>query len=123
MHTILLVEDDAPAIVLIEAVLEPHADWRLIVARSGDEAIDIAVREHPDVVLLDVVLPSMDGIEICRRLKSDPATANAHVVFLTAVSKQATEAEAWAAGADEYLLKPFSTVKLVETIELKLAAT
>ena len=122
MHTILLVEDDVSAIALMEAILEPHADWRLVVASSGDDAFGVALHERPAVVFLDVMLPGIDGIEICRRIKSNPATADTAVVFLTGMATQSTEAEARAAGADDYLVKPVGTAKLVETIASKLAA-
>lgn len=122
MHTILLVEDDAAAVALMHAIVEPHVDWRLVVANSGDDAIELAVREQPEVILLDIVLPTMSGIETCKRLKGNAATTAACVIFLTGIAKPSTEAEARAAGADEYLRKPYSTAKLVETIEAKLAA-
>ena len=121
MRTILLVEDDAHAIALMEAILEPQVDWRLIVATTGEEAFEMAAREHPEVVLLEVALPGMTGIEICRHLKSDPITSNAQVLFLTGTSQRSIEAEARAAGADDYLVKPFGNARLVETIKLRLA--
>lgn len=121
MHTILLVEDDEPAIALMEAIFEPQSEWRLIIARSGRDALELARQERPEVVLLDVLLPDMDGIEVCQLIKSDSATAGIHVLMLSGMANPSTEAEARAAGADEFITKPFSTTKLVEDIERRLS--
>jgi len=122
-QSILLV-DDAPAnLEALNAVL--GADYELIFATSGKEAIDLARAQLPDLILLDVVMSGMDGYEACRQLKTDPRTAGIPVIFVTAMDHEEDEAAGLEAGAIDYLTKPIRAgivkARLRNHLELKRA--
>lgn len=103
---ILIVDDEPANIDLLAAVLEE--DGEILFATSGKAALAIAESERPDIVLLDVVMPDLDGYEVCRRLKNNPATAQIPVVFITALDQETDEEAGLAAGAVDYVAKPIS---------------
>ena len=103
----ILVVDDVPTNVqiLAEAL---HGLYRIKVASNGNDALDIAQREpHPDLILLDVMMPDMDGFEVCRRLKADLRTQKIPVIFATAMSSMSDEERCLNLGAVDYMTKPF----------------
>ena len=101
-----LVVDDTPANLTLLANLL-NKTYRVLLAHSGAKALEIAARTPPDVVVLDVMMPAMDGYEVCRRLKADARTCDAPVLFLTALSQPADEAQGFAAGGADFIQKPF----------------
>jgi putative two-component system response regulator len=106
-QTILIVDDAPDNLALISSILRDS--YRLLIATAGDTALDIASRESPpDLVLLDVMMPDMDGYEVCRRLKEQPRTADIPVIFLTARSQEEDEQRGLALGAVDYIAKPIS---------------
>ena len=113
---ILLVDDEAPVRELVSEILRQHA-YRVLVAKDGVEAISTAQREHPALVILDFLMPGMDGVEVCRILKQGRTTSNVKVIMLTIMADFATRQRALAVGADGYLTKPFATQELLEMIE------
>lgn len=117
-HAVLLVEDDD---VLREVVAHNLASsgFSVLEARSVAEATE--AWQRADVVVLDWMLPGMDGIDVCRALKADPSTAAAPVVFLTAASHEGAHDEARAAGAIGVIAKPFSPMALGASLEALLA--
>ena len=114
--TVLIVDDEPHIVDLVRVTLE---DDRLCVLAAADGAAALATAEHerPDLVLLDVNLPDMSGLEVCRRLRARAALAHARIVMLTAAAQQADVARGLAAGADLYLTKPFSPVRLLSLVE------
>ncbi len=116
MTTILVVDDEPPIVDLVRFTLE-DADVRVVEASDGAEALVVARRTIPDLVLLDVHMPRLDGFEVCRQLKKEPALARIPIVMLTAASQEADRARGRAAGADEYLTKPFSPLALLALVE------
>lgn len=112
---VLVVDDDPLVRDLLAAVLH---DTRFVLdtANDGVEALVKAQRHPPDVVILDVMMPGANGYEVCRRLRSDAATAGAHIVILTARNTREDMAEAMAAGADAFFTKPFSPLDLISTV-------
>ena len=86
-------------------------------AANGADAVELAVDSRPEIVFLDVEMPRLDGIEACRRLRSDPATAGATIVMLTGASGPQAESGAMAAGADLFLTKPFSPLHLLRLVD------
>ncbi len=112
---VLLADDDAALRRLIRATFS-DADFVLLQAADGSEALSLAQEQHPSVVLLDVNMPGLDGFEVCRRLKSDPSTADIKVVMLTARSADVDRLAARNAGADEYFVKPFSPIQLLDKV-------
>src|ERR1700759_5380647 len=100
----LLAGDDDPFIRrLITTTLEDVAEFRLLEAQDGDEALALADRHRPQIVLLDVDIPGADGIEVCRALRANPRTSEATIVMLTASHNDVIEARAEASGADLFL--------------------
>ena len=113
----ILIADDEPHVVeLVRATLE---DDRISVreAFDGEGALAIAQSLRPDVILLDVHMPRLDGLEVCRRLRQDPAFAGTTIVMLTAAAQREDIARGLAAGANQYLTKPFSPVALLTLLE------
>ena len=116
-RTILIVDDDPMIRKLIATTLEDVSGYRLQEASNGAEAIARAVEGRPEIVFLDVDMPQVDGIEACRRLRSDPTTAGATIVMLTGDSGPTAERGALAAGADLFLTKPFSPLHLLRLVD------
>jgi sigma-B regulation protein RsbU (phosphoserine phosphatase) len=101
---VLAVDDTPENLDVVKGILVP--DCKVLVATNGPTALKIAQKQRPDVVLLDIMMPEMDGYEVCRRLKSNPATSSTPVIFLTAKDQTADEAAGFAIGAADYILKP-----------------
>jgi CheY-like chemotaxis protein len=116
-HTILVVDDDPMIRKLITTTLEDVAGYRLREASDGQEALETAVEERPEIVFLDYDMPRLNGVETCRRLRSDPVTADATIVMLTGMSDQPAQDRAVAAGADLFLTKPFSPLRLLRLVD------
>ncbi len=116
-RTILIVDDDPSIRKLIATTLEDVSGYQLEEASDGAEAVERAVEARPEIVFLDVDMPHLNGIEACRRLRSDPATAAATIVMLTGDSGPQAEHGALAAGADMFLTKPFSPLHLLRLVD------
>jgi two-component system, OmpR family, KDP operon response regulator KdpE len=112
--TILVVDDLPQNARLLDAVLTPRG-YRVLVAGSGPEALDLLRAERPDLVLLDIFMPGMDGYEVCRRIRRDPATAFLPVVMITASGNQ-EKIQSIEAGADDFVTKPFSMDELLARV-------
>ena len=110
MSARILVVDDVPANVkLLEARLSAEY-FDVLTASNGAEALDICSRLECDIILLDVMMPDMDGFEVCRRLKSNPATHFIPVVIVTALDSPSDRVRGLEAGADDFLTKPVSDI-------------
>lgn len=116
MTTVLIV-DDEPAIVHLVRITLEASRVRVIEAVDAATAIGQAAAFRPDLILLDVDLPDSSGLDVCRHLKADPALARTRIVMLTAAAQQDDVARGLAAGADQYLTKPFSPVRLLALVE------
>src|SRR5215210_1537956 len=122
-RTKILLADDQDRVRRLVAATLGSAQWELLYASDGEEALRIAREAQPAIVLLDVTMPKVDGFEVCRRLKSDPPTRHMAVVMLTALRDEESRIRANLAGADEYFVKPFSPLALVSCLQELLPAT
>jgi two-component system phosphate regulon response regulator PhoB len=116
MSTILLAEDD-PDILHMVAYKLRRAGFEVVEATDGIAALDACRREPPDLVLLDLRMPRMDGISVCRELRAGPRTGDLPIIMLTARARAQDRELAFAAGATDYVVKPFSPRALVERVE------
>jgi two-component system phosphate regulon response regulator PhoB len=112
---ILVVEDDANLVELIRYNLEQE-DFAVVSTEDGEEALVLADEEKPDLVLLDWMIVNLSGIEVCRRMRREPATANLPIIMLTARTEEADRIRGLEIGADDYITKPFSPRELVARI-------
>lgn len=112
---ILLVEDDANLVELIRYNLEKE-NFEVVVTPDGEEALVMAEEERPDVVVLDWMIATLSGIEVCRRLRRSPQTASLPIIMLTARAEEADRIRGLETGADDYVTKPFSPRELVARI-------
>ena len=116
MTTILVADDEPHVVELVRLTLEDER-VRVVEAYDGTTALDRATALRPDVILLDVQLPDVSGLEVCARLRALPGGASMKIVMLTAAAQESDVARGLAAGADHYLTKPFSPVRLLSLVE------
>lgn len=116
MKRVLIVDDDPNICKLLEFSLQ-EAGFAVFIAQDGDEGLALAREHAPDVAVLDVMMPSMHGYELCRRLRADPRTAEISIAFLTARSQPIDEQEAMKAGADLFMTKPVVPDELVDRVQ------
>ena len=112
----ILIVDDEPNIVMSREILMRKNGYEVGIARNGTEALAAIAATAYDVVLLDVMMPDVDGLHVCRQLRQHPAHFHTKVIFLSAKSKDTDIAAGYAAGADLYVPKPFSTRTLMAQV-------
>lgn len=122
MPTVLIVDDEQHIRLLIEQTLEELEDdgVELLTAANGEEALDVVANHHPDLVFLDVMMPKKNGFEVAAAIKADPATAGTTVILLTAKGQAYDREQGMAAGADQYLTKPFDPDDLLQRARVAL---
>lgn len=114
----LLIADDEEGIrELLVATLSHDDRYEILLARDGEEALNTARAEVPDLVFLDVLMPKMDGYSVCRELKRNAETSSIKIIMLTAMAQEADRQLAIDAGADDYFTKPFSPTALLNKME------
>lgn len=113
---ILIVEDDKDIVKMLDYNLKKEG-FRAISCYDGEEALDSVVREHPDLIILDLMLPGIDGLEVCKTLKKETKTAHIPIIMLTAKSQESDKVVGLELGADDYVTKPFSPRELVARIK------
>jgi putative two-component system response regulator len=118
--TILVVDDTPDNLSLMSALLKDH--YKVKVANNGEKGLRIANSDAPpDLILLDIMMPDMDGYEVCRRLKAEPATCDIPVIFLTAKSEVEDETKGLALGAADYITKPISPAIVLARVQAHVA--
>jgi len=114
--TVLIVEDDR-SLAEVVAYNLAGAGYRVLSAYDGQDGIAQAQLKHPEVVILDLMLPVIDGLEVCRRLRADPTTRKTRILMLTAKAEESDELVGFSLGADDYVTKPFSVKVLLERVK------
>lgn len=113
---ILIVDDEPNLIVPIQFLME-KLGYRVMIAERGEDALDLIYQYKPDLVLLDILLPGIDGYEVCEIIRLNPNYRNVKIVFLTAKGREVQIAQGLALGADAYITKPFSNAELVAKVK------
>ncbi len=113
----LIVEDEEDILELLSTIFSFSKEYKILLARDGEEALNIAQKDIQDIIILDIQLPKMDGYELCQTIKSDPTTANTKVLMLTGLAQDYNLQKALEAGANAYITKPFSARAIVEKVE------
>ena len=112
-----LIADDEPNIVLsLEFLLNSHG-YEVAVARDGNEALQLAAAFRPDLVLLDVMIPLINGFDVCRELRADPVQRSLKILMLTARGRESEVKRGFSVGADAYVTKPFATRELIAKVQ------
>lgn len=112
----ILIVDDEPSIVMSLEYLLRRKKFDVLIARNGTEALETLGKDQPELILLDIMMPDVDGYEICEFVKSSPDLKHIKVIFLSAKSKQSDIEKGLELGADAYIVKPFSTRDLLKKI-------
>ena len=115
IHRILIADDEPNILVSLEYLMKREG-YSVSVARDGQEAIDAVLRDHPALVLLDVMMPKKSGFEVCQELRANDATKDTLILMLTAKGRETDVAKGLGVGADAYMMKPFSTRELTEKV-------
>ncbi len=113
---ILVIEDDRPLSEILCYNLE-QSGFQVTCAYDGQSGLNSALHEPPEIILLDVMLPVLDGIEVCRKLRSHPSTSQCMIMMLTAKAEEADQLIGFSVGADDYVVKPFSVKVLLERVK------
>ena len=118
-NKILIVEDEASLVEVLSYNLQREG-YEVAVAKEGHEGLRKAQMQLPDLIILDLMLPGMNGLDICRELRSSPRTANISILMLTAKGEETDQVVGFAVGADDYVTKPFSVKVLLQRIQVLL---
>jgi DNA-binding response OmpR family regulator len=119
----ILIVDDEPSIVVPIQFLMEQQGYNVMVAENGESALDIIYKYKPDLILLDIMLPRIDGYEVCEIVRLDPRYRDIKIIFITAKGREVEIAKGLALGADAYITKPFSNTELVSKVKELLAVT
>lgn len=116
-YDILVVDDEKDIVDILKYNLEKENEFRVISAFDGKQALDIALSEKPNLILLDIMMPELNGFDVCKRLKTEPATSKIPVIFLTAKENEIDEIIGLELGADDYIQKPISPRKVLARVK------
>ena len=122
MKTILLADDEAHLRRLVRTTIE-SSEYRILEAANGTEALSLANGEHPDLVVLDWMMPGMPGIEVARALRENPDTSQIPIILLTGMDKESERQHGYLVGADAYMAKPFGPLELLDKVDDLLRAS
>lgn len=115
-HKILIVDDEEDIVQMLEYNLK-NEGYEVLSARDGEAAVKIARKEQPDLIILDIMMPKMDGVEACRRIREQPECKNSYIIFLTARAEEFSELAGFEAGGDDYIVKPIKPRVLLSRIK------
>ncbi len=120
--SILIVDDEPNIVISLEYVMK-NAGFDVAVAYDGEEALEKVKENVPDLVILDVMMPKLDGFEVCKKIRENPAWKSVRIVMLTAKGRDSEREKGLSFGADDYLTKPFSTRDILQRVKEILAQT
>ena len=112
----ILIVDDEPSIVLSLDYLMRKNGFNPFIARNGEEALTIVDKEKPELIILDIMMPGIDGYQVCEKLKTNPLTSSIKIIFLSAKSGKEAIEKGMSVGADMYLTKPFNTKQIMQEV-------
>ena len=113
----ILVIDDEPLVVEVLKIRLKMNNYEVITACDGAEGIERAMREKPDLIILDIVMPGLDGYQVCQKLKEDRNTKTIPIIMLTALGQSAERKKGYSSGAYDYIFKPFDDEELLNSVE------
>jgi DNA-binding response OmpR family regulator len=113
----ILIVDDEPSIVVPIQFLMEQQGYSVLVAENGEDALDVIYKYKPDLILLDIMLPRIDGYEVCEIVRLNPEYRNVKIIFLTAKGREVEIAKGLALGANAYITKPFSNTELIAKVK------
>ncbi|HYH97913.1 response regulator [Hyalangium sp.] len=108
----ILLVDDSPTVLLMERILLQDGPYELLSATTGEEAVKAALAERPDAIIMDVMMPGMNGYEVCRRLRAEEATRTTPIILVTTRSSLESLERGYASGCNDYIVKPFEAMEL-----------
>ena len=114
---VLVADDEEGVLALLHGTVGNHEQCQVLLAQDGEEALRLAVKEKPDLIFLDIVMPQRDGYEVCQTLKKNADTTDIKIIMLTALGQESDRRKAVEAGADGYLTKPFSPTAVLEKVD------
>jgi DNA-binding response OmpR family regulator len=114
---VLIVEDEEDIVNLLYIMFSDLVIYKILYAKDGQEAINRARVDNPDIILLDIQLPGLNGYEVCRTIKLDPTLSHIKVLVLSGITQNHDCLKAQEAGADDYIAKPFSSIALLKKVE------
>lgn len=117
---LLIVEDEEDVIELLSTIFDNHGDYGVLYARDGEEALRIARADNPDIILLDVQLPKLNGFKVCQLIKSELVMSHTKVLMLSGMTQNSDYQKSREVGADGYITKPFTSIELIEKVEVLL---
>ncbi len=122
LPTVLIVDDNAQNLELLEAYMDDLPEVNVLRATNGLEALQQVADAHPDLILLDIMMPKMSGFEVCKRIKSDPKTRDTIIIMVTALNETSDIERAAECGSDDYLTKPIDRQALIDQVRTLLAS-
>ena len=119
VYKILLVDDESNIVFLMERSIElmSDSDIEILKAGNGKDALDLIIKEKPDMVFLDVMMPEMDGFEVCRKVRQEYNNKETYIIILTAKGEERDKVNAIQAGANEFMTKPFDPSEMIDKIK------
>lgn len=117
----ILLVDDANTVLVMERMMLQRCDYDVVVARNGEEAVAQALAERPDLILLDVVMPRMDGFEACRRIRAHEELRSVPIIMVTTRSEAGNVQQGFDSGCSDYVTKPFNGPQLLAKLQAHLA--